>query len=85
MKTLLFLFLAAASASAQTATSRPVGYLVQTIPAGQTRSFSVPFDAATTSLPSATGTLTAVGTNYLENSAATWTPGAFTTAAAANN
>jgi hypothetical protein len=67
-------------ASAEEVRSRPVGYLVQTIPAGQTRSFSVPFDAATTSLPSATGTLTAVGTNYLENFAATWTPGAFSTA-----
>jgi uncharacterized protein (TIGR02597 family) len=72
----------AASALAQSATSRPVGYLVQTIPAGQSRSFSVPFDADTSSLPGAIGRLTAVGANYLENSAAAWTAGAFSTAAA---
>jgi uncharacterized protein (TIGR02597 family) len=66
---------------AQTATSRPVGYLVQTIPAGQTRSFSVPFDADLTSQAGAVGRVTAVGTNYVENSAAAWTPGAFSTAA----
>lgn len=70
------------SASAQEVRSRPVGYLVQTIPAGQTRSFSIPFDADTSSLANSIGRLTAVGTNYLENSAAAWTPGAFTTAAA---
>src|SRR6185436_20173836 len=67
---------------AQVAASRPVGYLVQTIPPGQSRSFSVPFDADTSSLPGAYGRLTAVGANYLENSAANWTPGAFSTAAA---
>ncbi len=60
--------------------SRPVGYLVQTIPAGQTTSFSVPFDSDVSSLASSVGKLTAVGVNYFENSAATWTPGAFTTA-----
>jgi uncharacterized protein (TIGR02597 family) len=64
---------------AQEARSRPVGYLTQTIPTGQTRSFSIPFDADVSSLPSAVGQLTAVGANYLENSAATWTPGAFST------
>ena len=69
--------LLAPSVLAQEGRSRPVGYLVQTIPAGQTRSFSVPFDADVSSLPSAIGRLTAVGTNYFENSAAAWTPGAF--------
>lgn len=67
------------SASAEDVRSRPVGYLVQTIPAGQTRSFSVPFDPATSSLSDSLGKLTAVGANYLENSAASWTPGAFAT------
>jgi putative intracellular protease/amidase len=62
--------------------SRPVGYLVQTIPAGQSRSFSVPFDADASSLPHAVGRLSAVGANFLENSAAAWTPGAYSTAAA---
>ncbi|MFM9955468.1 MAG: hypothetical protein ACKVVO_15535, partial [Opitutaceae bacterium] len=46
--------------AAQIATSRPVGYLVQTIPAGQTRSFSVPFDAELSSQSGAVGRLTAV-------------------------
>ena len=68
--------------SAQPATSRPVGYLVQTIPAGQSRSFSIPFDADLSSQPGAVGRLTAVGATYIENSAAAWTPGAFSTSAA---
>ena len=65
-------------AAAQEARSRPVGYLTQTIPAGQTRSFSIPFDSEVSSQPSAVGKLTAVGPNYVEASAAAWTPGAFT-------
>jgi hypothetical protein len=64
---------------AQEARSRPVGYLTQTIPAGLTRSFSVPFDGDVSSLPSSVGNFTAIGTNYLENSSAAWTPGAFST------
>lgn len=74
--------LGALPAVAQDVKSRPVGFLVQTIPAGQTRSFSVPFDAEPSSLGSTVGKLTAVGTNYLECASATWTPGAFSTAAA---
>ncbi len=70
------------SASAQEGRSRPIGYLDQAIPTGQTRSFSVPFDPESSSLPQTVGRLTAVGTNYLDNSAAAWTPGAFSTAAA---
>ncbi len=62
---------------AQEGASRPVGFLVQTIPALQTRSFSIPFDSDVSSLPSAVGALTAVGSNYFENTAAAWTPGAF--------
>ncbi len=60
--------------------SRPVGYVVHTIPAGQTRSFSIPFDADVTSQSGAIGRVTAVGVDYLENSAASWTPGAFSNA-----
>lgn len=67
----------AACGLAQVGASRPVGYLTQTIPAGQSRSFSIPFDADASSLPGTSGKLTAVGTNYIENSAANWTPGAF--------
>ncbi len=78
----LLLALAASPAThAQTATSRPVGYLVQTIPSGQTRSFSIPFDADLSSLPGTVGRLTAVGATYVENSAAGWTPGAFSSSA----
>lgn len=64
-------------AIAQEGRSRPVGYLVQTVPAGQTRSFSVPFDADVSTQGNAVGKLTAVGSNYFENSGASWTPGAF--------
>lgn len=64
-------------ALAQEGRSRAVGYLTQTIPAGQTRSFSVPFDADTSTQASSVGKLTAVGANYLEHSGASWTPGAF--------
>ena len=67
----------AATAYAQTVTSRPVGYLVQTIPPNQTRSFSVPFDADLSTQTHTAGKLTGVGADYVENSAATWTPGAF--------
>ncbi len=78
----LCLLFSVITAHAQTATSRPVGYLVQTIPAGQTRSFSVPFDADLSSQSGSVGRLTAVGPNTVENSAAAWTPGAFSSAAA---
>ena len=78
----VLLFFSPSLLLAQEGRSRPVGYLVQTIPAGQTRSFSVPFDADLSSLPNAVGKLTGVGANYLENSAAAWTPGAFSTAEA---
>ncbi len=66
-------------AFAQEGASRPVGFLVQTIPAGQTKSFSIPFDSDVSTLASAVGKLTAVGSNYFENSAANWAPGAFST------
>lgn len=67
---------------AQVAKSRPVGFLVQTIPAGQTRSFSVPFDADVSSQGGTVGRLTAVGANFIECASARWIPGAFSTAAA---
>ncbi len=78
MKLILSFLLAAVPAFAQTAATRPVGFLVQTIPPGQTRSFSVPLDAEVSSLAGTVGRLTAVGAGYVENSAAAWTPGAFT-------
>ena len=79
---LIILGFSTAVGLAQEVRSRPVGYLVQAVPAGQTRSFSVPFDADTSSLPNAVGALTGVGADYLENSAASWTAGAFSDAAA---
>lgn len=68
-------------ASAQEAKSRPVGFLVQTIPAGQTRSFSVPFDAGVSSQKNTVGRLTAVGGASFDCAAAQWVPGAFSLAA----
>lgn len=82
MKTLLLLLATSAAALAQVVSSRPVGYLVQEIPAGQTRSFSIPFDADLSSQSGTVGRITAVGASYMENSAATWTPGAFSAATA---
>ncbi len=76
------LVLAAVPAFAQAGASRPVGYIVQTIPAGQSRSFSIPLDAPASSLANSVGKVTAVGSNWLENAAAAWTPGAFSTAGA---
>ncbi len=84
MRLLLSLFaatVASACAAAEEIRSRPVGFLVQTIPPGQTRSFSVPFDADVSSQANPVGRLTAVGPDYVENSAAAWTPGAFTASA----
>lgn len=69
-------------ASAQEVKSRPVGFLLQSIPPGQTRSFSVPFDPEVSSQADSVGKLTAVGADYLESSAANWTPGAFSSAEA---
>lgn len=50
---------------------------MQTIPAGQTRSFSVPLDAPASSLGDSVGLITDVGENWLENAAADWVPGVF--------
>ena len=61
----------------QGAVSRPVGYLVQTIPAGQTASFSIPFDPDVSSRPNTIRRVNALGTSYLESDAADWSPGAF--------
>lgn len=66
---------------AQEAKSRPVGFLMQTIPPGQTRSFSVPFDAAVSSQAGTVGRVTALGANTLDFAGAHWVPGAFSLAA----
>ena len=78
---LLGLAFVPSSLLAQQGRTRPVGYVVQTIPPGQTRSFSVPFDAGLSRQTGTVGVLTAVGDGYVENSAARWTPGAFTNTA----
>jgi hypothetical protein len=67
---------------AQDVRTDPVGFLVQTIPAGQTRSFSVPFDASPSSQPGAVDRLSGVGTNHIEGTVGNWTPGAFSMPAA---
>jgi hypothetical protein len=73
----LLLNSAAGRAVAQVASSAPVGYIVQTIPAGQSRSFSVPLDAPASSQANSVGRLTGVGENWFDNSDAKWTAGAF--------
>ena len=65
---------------AQEAKSRPVGFLMQTIPAGQTRSFSVPFDAGISSQNDTVGRLSAAGATWLDCAGAHWVPGAFSMA-----
>jgi len=79
---LLACAIAEAALVAQEVRSRPVGFLVQTIPPNQTRSFSVPFDAEISTQASSVGRLTAVGGTWLESAAAGWTPGAFSSPAA---
>ena len=70
------------SAFAQTVSTQPVGFLKVNLPAGTTASPSrTPFSVAIqnqSSVPSgsATGTITAVGTSSISDSAGNWTPGA---------
>lgn len=78
----VFALLGSLAVRSEEGVSRPIGYLAQTIPAGQTRSVSVPFDPDASSLANTVGRLTAVGADYLENSGAAWVPGAFSTPAA---
>jgi hypothetical protein len=66
-----------ATLPAQEARTRPIGFLTQTIPSGQTRSFSIPFEPEVSGLAHPVGRLTAVGADYFENTAAAWTPGAY--------
>lgn len=61
--------------------SRPVGFLTQVIPAGQTTSFSIPFEPDVSSRSDAIGRVSAVGPTYIESSAAAWGIGAFSSAA----
>lgn len=68
-----------AASIGQGGTSRPVGYVIQSVPAGQTRSFSVPLDAPASNLANSVGLLTGVGAGYLENTNANWVVGAFST------
>ena len=74
---LLFAGVAAGTAQGQGGVSRPVGYIVQTIPAGQSRSFSIPLDAPASSQANSVGRLSEVGENWFENADAAWTPGGF--------
>lgn len=65
------------AAHAQEVKSRPVGFLTQTIPAGQTASFSIPFDPDVSSRPDAIRRVSAVGATYIDSEGAAWSAGAF--------
>ena len=71
------LFFPSLPSIAQEVKSRPVGFLTQTIPAGQTASFSIPFDPDVSSRPDAVRRVSALGTTYLDSEGAAWSPGAF--------
>lgn len=83
--TLFVLCLGAFAVSApvwgQEVKSRPVGFLTQVIPAGQTASFSIPFEPDVSSRSDAIGRVSAVGPTYIESSAASWGIGSFSSAA----
>ncbi|MEY4688390.1 MAG: hypothetical protein RIR76_2413 [Verrucomicrobiota bacterium] len=65
------------SLHAQEVKSRPVGFLTQTIPAGQTASFSIPFDPDVSSRPDAIRRVSGLGATYIDSEGAAWAPGAF--------
>jgi len=65
------------AAHAQEVKSRPVGFLTQTIPAGQTASFSIPFDPDVSSRPDAIRRVSGVGATYIDSEGAAWSAGAF--------
>jgi len=62
-----------------TAYSPPVGGMTWLVPTGQTRSFSLPLLHAPVGAGAVVGKITAVGSNYFENSSAGWTASAFST------
>ncbi len=72
--------LAVAGLRAQEVKSRPVGFLTQTIPAGQTASFSIPFDPDVSSQRDSIRQVSAVGVSHLDSEGATWAAGAFSSA-----
>lgn len=74
---LLATLLCAGVGTAQERTAAAAPTLVQTIPPGQSRAFSLPFAGEPSSLADSVGRLTAVGPDYLENATARWVPGAF--------
>lgn len=63
-----------------TAYAPPIGGMSLVVPAGQTRTFSLPLVHDSIATGAVTGRITAVGTNYLENSSAGWTPGELSSA-----
>lgn len=63
--------------SAQEVVTAPFGFIAQTIPAGQSRPVTLPLLASVDTRPGARGTITAVGTNYIENATAGWPAGEF--------
>jgi len=74
---LLLLPFAAAGLPAQEVQSRPVGFLTQTIPAGQTSSFSIPFDPDVSSQRDSVRQATGVGVSHVDSEGASWVAGAF--------
>jgi hypothetical protein len=77
---LLLLPLLSVGLPAQEVKSRPVGFLTQTVPAGQTASFSIPFDPDVSSQRDSVRQVSAVGVSHLDSEGATWVAGAFSSA-----
>jgi hypothetical protein len=71
------LIFAASALSAQDVVTPAVGFLAQTIPSGESRPFSLPLLANVDAHPGAQGVITAVGSNYIENSSASLPAGAY--------
>jgi hypothetical protein len=64
-----------------TAYSPPVGGMTITVPAGQTRSWSIPLLHGSVGAGATVGRIETVGTNFITDSSAGWTAGAFSTTA----
>ncbi len=78
---LLFLGLCLPALATDTAYAPPVGGMTIVVPAGQTRSVALPLVHDTTAGGAILGRITAVGSNYIEDSAAGWVAGELSSAA----
>lgn len=84
-KTLLLiavgLLSSAISQAVTEAYSPPIGGVTLSVPASQTRSLTLPLLHAPVGAGAVIGTLTGVGSNYIDAAGANWTPGALSAAA----